>query len=90
MAPKYRVSKKTKGSRNAAALTAGTSSSPATAAAVAATALSSLSEPADAPLYFWRESHPTTGWLSQWYACDFTDRDKSTGVVYRTAEQYGT
>lgn len=37
------------------------------------------------PLCFWREIDPATGWLSQWYMCDFTDED---GVVYKSAEQY--
>jgi len=37
------------------------------------------------PIFFWRETEPKTGWLSQWYFCDFTDPD---GVVYHTAEQY--
>jgi len=35
-------------------------------------------------LFFWRETDPHTGWLSQWYPCAFTDDD---GVVYKTAEQ---
>jgi len=46
-------------------------------------------QPADArpssALYFWRETDPKTGWLSQWYPCAFTDND---GVVYKTAEHY--
>lgn len=36
-------------------------------------------------LFFWRETDPRTGWLSQWYPCAFTDSD---GVVYKTAEQF--
>ena len=40
----------------------------------------------DEPVYFWRESDPTTGWLSQWYYCPFRD-DKNPELVYDTAEQ---
>lgn len=36
-------------------------------------------------LFFWRETDPRTGWLSQWYPCAFTD---DNGVVYKTAEQF--
>ena len=35
-------------------------------------------------VYFWRETEPETGYLSQWYPCAFTDE---TGTVYKTAEQ---
>ncbi|KAK0618433.1 hypothetical protein B0T17DRAFT_537930 [Bombardia bombarda] len=38
------------------------------------------------PLYFWRETDHQTGWLSQWYMCDFTDAQGS--VIYKTAEHY--
>lgn len=41
--------------------------------------------PSKRPLFFWRETELVTGWLSQWYLCDFTDPD---GVIYHTAEQY--
>ncbi|KAK1755176.1 hypothetical protein QBC47DRAFT_382960 [Echria macrotheca] len=37
------------------------------------------------PLFFWRETDPSTGWLSQWYQSDFTDSD---GIVYKSAEHY--
>ncbi|KAK0731196.1 hypothetical protein B0H67DRAFT_477360 [Lasiosphaeris hirsuta] len=36
-------------------------------------------------VYFWRETDTETGWLSQWYPCDFTGED---GILYRTAEHY--
>ncbi|KAL7914173.1 hypothetical protein GGI35DRAFT_439629 [Trichoderma velutinum] len=39
------------------------------------------------PLYFWRETDPKTGWLSQWYYCPFKD-DKNPAIVYETAEHY--
>ncbi len=35
-------------------------------------------------VYFWRETEPETGYLSQWYPCAFTDE---SGTVYKTAEQ---
>lgn len=38
------------------------------------------------PVYFWRETDPLTGYLSQWYACAFTD-DTDPTIVYPTAEQ---
>jgi hypothetical protein len=38
-------------------------------------------------IYFWRESDPIHGYLSQWYYCPFTDKDDPS-VVYETAEQY--
>jgi hypothetical protein len=38
----------------------------------------------DDGIYFWRETEPETGYLSQWWPCDFTDEK---GVVYKTAEQ---
>jgi hypothetical protein len=40
--------------------------------------------PPGSPVYFWRETHPNTGYLSQWYQCPFTDAE---GTVYKTAEQ---
>ncbi|KAI0204857.1 DUF1768-domain-containing protein [Astrocystis sublimbata] len=41
------------------------------------------------PVYFWRPSSPTTGFLSQWYAsAPFRDRDPSSDKVYATAEHY--
>lgn len=47
-----------------------------------------MSEPSKQtrPLYFWRETDPKTGWLSQWYFCPFKD-DKNPAIVYETAEQ---
>ncbi|KAL7936374.1 DUF1768 domain-containing protein [Trichoderma chlorosporum] len=39
------------------------------------------------PVYFWRETDPRTGWLSQWYYCPFKD-DKNPPNVYETAEHY--
>jgi hypothetical protein len=38
------------------------------------------------PVYFWRETDPWTGYLSQWYGCAFTD-DTDPSIVYPTAEQ---
>lgn len=38
------------------------------------------------PVYFWRETDPQTGWLSQWCYCPFRD-DEDPSVVYDTAEQ---
>ncbi|OAQ81364.1 hypothetical protein VFPBJ_03948 [Purpureocillium lilacinum] len=37
------------------------------------------------PVYFWRETDPQTGWLSQWYYCPFRD-DEDPSVVYDTAD----
>ncbi|OAA40526.1 protein T24A6.7 [Beauveria brongniartii RCEF 3172] len=37
--------------------------------------------------YFWRESDPELGWLSQWYDCPFRD-DENPERIYQTAEQY--
>lgn len=39
------------------------------------------------PIYFWRESHPELGYLSQWYYCPFKD-DKDPSKTYKTAEHY--
>ncbi len=39
------------------------------------------------PVYFWRESEPATGYLSQWYPCAFSD-DTDPSIIYPTAEQY--
>ena len=41
----------------------------------------------DGPVYFWRETEPSTGYLSQWYACPFHDPD-DPAKVYATAEHY--
>jgi hypothetical protein len=38
------------------------------------------------PVYFWRESNPEVGYLSQWYHCPFLD-DKDEKIKYKTAEQ---
>ncbi|KAK4251223.1 hypothetical protein C7999DRAFT_10993 [Corynascus novoguineensis] len=37
--------------------------------------------------YFWRETDPVTGYLSQWYPCAFSD-DKDPSIIYQTAEHY--
>ncbi|PTB65604.1 DUF1768-domain-containing protein [Trichoderma citrinoviride] len=39
------------------------------------------------PIYFWRETDPQTGYLSQWYYCPFRD-DKDPNIIYETAEHY--
>ncbi|KAL2015487.1 hypothetical protein VTK56DRAFT_5376 [Thermocarpiscus australiensis] len=39
------------------------------------------------PVYFWRETEPSTGYLSQWYPCAFTD-DTNPGIIFKTAEHY--
>ncbi|KAL2198969.1 hypothetical protein P885DRAFT_58379 [Corynascus similis CBS 632.67] len=39
------------------------------------------------PVYFWRETDPVTGYLSQWYPCAFSD-DKDPSIIYQTAEHY--
>ncbi|GAB1310054.1 NADAR domain-containing protein [Madurella fahalii] len=39
------------------------------------------------PVYFWRETEPETGYLSQWYPCAFSD-DKDPSIIYHTAEHY--
>ncbi|KAL2683115.1 hypothetical protein Neosp_007580 [[Neocosmospora] mangrovei] len=38
------------------------------------------------PLYFWRETDPVSGYLSQWYYCPFRD-DGDEKKTYKTAEQ---
>ncbi len=38
------------------------------------------------PVYFWRESEPLGGYLSQWYPCAFID-DADPTIIYPTAEQ---
>ncbi|TQV93848.1 protein T24A6.7 [Cordyceps javanica] len=38
-------------------------------------------------VYFWRESDPELGWLSQWYYCPFRD-DEHPEIIYPTAEHY--
>jgi predicted NAD-dependent protein-ADP-ribosyltransferase YbiA (DUF1768 family) len=38
------------------------------------------------PVYFWRETAPETGYLSQWYESAFYD-DKKPSQKYKTAEQ---
>lgn len=40
----------------------------------------------DTAVYFWRESDPNFGFLSQWYYCPFAD-PKDPSIVYATAEQ---
>jgi len=47
----------------------------------------STAVPDEGPVYFWRETHPATGYLSQWYACPFHD-PKDPSKIYRTAEHY--
>ncbi|RSL59870.1 hypothetical protein CEP53_005651 [Fusarium sp. AF-6] len=39
------------------------------------------------PLYFWRETDPIAGYLSQWYYCPFRD-DGDEKKTYKTAEHY--
>ncbi|KAJ9157501.1 hypothetical protein NKR23_g611 [Pleurostoma richardsiae] len=39
------------------------------------------------PLFFWRESHPETGYLSQWWPCAFRDA-ADPSKTYKTAEHY--
>ncbi|EWY91299.1 hypothetical protein FOYG_08451 [Fusarium oxysporum NRRL 32931] len=39
------------------------------------------------PVYFWRETDPATGYLSQWYYCPFKD-DQDEKKTYKTAEHY--
>ncbi|KAF4344138.1 hypothetical protein FBEOM_1927 [Fusarium beomiforme] len=39
------------------------------------------------PVYFWRETDPATGYLSQWYYCPFKD-DGDEHKTYKTAEHY--
>ncbi|KAK4042461.1 hypothetical protein C8A01DRAFT_33534 [Parachaetomium inaequale] len=39
------------------------------------------------PVYFWRETDPSTGYLSQWYPCAFSD-DTDPSIIYQTAEHY--
>ncbi|TFB02741.1 N-glycosidase R617 [Trichoderma ghanense] len=39
------------------------------------------------PIYFWRETDPQNGYLSQWYYCPFRD-DKDPNIIYETAEHY--
>lgn len=55
---------------------------------VTATASNSdtMADSSSQPLYFWRETHPETGYLSQWYASTFRD-DQDPSVGYKTAEQ---
>jgi len=49
-------------------------------------AADSSSSSSSSPVYFWRESDPLTGYLSQWYPCAFSD-DADPSVIYPTAEQ---
>ncbi|KAF5656956.1 hypothetical protein FHETE_10708 [Fusarium heterosporum] len=48
------------------------------------TTSSSSSDPG--PVYFWRDTDPEVGYLSQWYYCPFRD-DQGT-KTYKTAEHY--
>lgn len=50
----------------------------------ATTAQGESSVEEDTAIYFWRETHPTTGYLSQWYGCPFKD---DAGIIYGSAEQ---
>ncbi|KAK4153377.1 hypothetical protein C8A00DRAFT_43669 [Chaetomidium leptoderma] len=43
--------------------------------------------PSTSPVYFWRETDPSVGYLSQWYPCAFTD-DTNPSIIYPTAEHY--
>ena len=57
-----------------------------TSAQSSATSASDAADtPSSRPVYFWRETEPETGYLSQWYPCAFTDEE---GTVYKSAEQY--
>lgn len=38
------------------------------------------------PIYFWRETHPETGYLSQWFNDPFHDPNEPS-KIYKTAEQ---
>ncbi|KAM5354395.1 hypothetical protein ACJ41O_001044 [Fusarium nematophilum] len=40
------------------------------------------------PVYFWRETDPETGYLSQWYQCPFRDDEEDPKKTYKTAEHY--
>lgn len=40
----------------------------------------------EGPVYFWKETDPMVGYLSQWYYCPFKD-DKDPQKTYKTAEQ---
>ncbi|KAL2131566.1 hypothetical protein VTI74DRAFT_4890 [Chaetomium olivicolor] len=44
-------------------------------------------DPSSSPVYFWRDSEPEGGYLSQWYPCAFSD-DADPSIVYPTAEHY--
>lgn len=43
--------------------------------------------PETGAVYFWRETHPDTGYLSQWYDCPFRD-GTNRNLIYKTAESY--
>ncbi|KAK3903055.1 hypothetical protein C8A05DRAFT_33222 [Staphylotrichum tortipilum] len=45
------------------------------------------SSSSSSPVYFWRDSDPLTGYLSQWYPCAFSD-DADPSIIYPTAEHY--
>ncbi|RBR20659.1 uncharacterized protein FIESC28_05176 [Fusarium coffeatum] len=45
------------------------------------------SSPDPGPVYFWKESDPEVGYLSQWYYCPFRD-DGDEKITYKTAEHY--
>ena len=36
------------------------------------------------PIFFWQETHPRWGWLSQWYAIEF----EHDGITYVTTEMW--
>jgi predicted NAD-dependent protein-ADP-ribosyltransferase YbiA (DUF1768 family) len=38
----------------------------------------------NAPIFFWQETHPHWGWLSQWYAIEF----EHDGITYVTTEMW--
>ncbi|KAI0099035.1 DUF1768-domain-containing protein [Nemania sp. FL0031] len=64
------------------------SSSSTKKAAVAGTLLpSNPSADPNGPIFFWRPQEPATGYLSQWYALPFRDRQDSA-KIYATAEHY--
>jgi len=82
---KVAANKVGKGKQLAAALK--TSTSKAGADTVISGASPSVAAPGEGPIYFWRESHPATGYLSQWYACPFHD-PQDPSKIYQTAEHF--
>lgn len=71
--PQHKVTKRAKSTRSKTA-----------ASKAQAPIMADASSPS--PVYFWRETEPSTGYLSQWYPCAFTD-DADPSIIYPTAEQ---